>query len=197
MRISYKFAPICVLALSVLSLSKPIHAQNAPATRTTAVRAGRILDFKTGSVVINAVILIENGRITSAGSGISVPAGAEVIDIGDAMVLPGLIDCHTHLLENFSGAIGGDDENMVLTVTNQSTATRALLGAAMGREDLEAGITTVRDLGNSGWNGDVALRHAIRSGWAVGQRIFASTRAPSPAGGQFGTATAETQKIVE
>jgi imidazolonepropionase-like amidohydrolase len=101
------------------------------------------------------------------------------------------------LLENYSGAIGGDDENMVLTVTTQSTASRALLGAAMGREDLEAGITTVRDLGNSGWNGDVALRNAIRSGWVVGPRIFASTRALAAAGGQFGTVTADTQKIIE
>jgi len=156
-----------------------------------------MLDVKTGSVITNAVILIENGRITSAGSGISIPAGAELIDLGEALVLPGLIDCHTHLLQNYSGATGGDDENMILTVTSQSTATRALLGAAMGREDLEAGITTVRDLGNSGWNGDVALRNAIRSGWVVGPRIFASTRALAAAGGQFGTVSADTQKIIE
>ena len=86
---------------------------------------------------------------------------------------------------------------MILTVTQMSTAKRALLGAAMGREDLEAGITTVRDLGNSGWNGDVALRDAINAGWVVGPRIVASTRALSAAGGQFGEVSAATQKIIE
>jgi imidazolonepropionase-like amidohydrolase len=197
MRICFKFASICALALCLLFISDSFNAQVPPPAKTTAVRAGRMLEVKTGTIVTNAVILIENGRITSTGSGISMPAGAEVIDLGDALVLPGLIDCHTHLLQNYDGSIGGDDPNMILTVTTQSTATRALLGAAMGREDLEAGITTVRDLGNSGWNGDVALRNAIRSGWVVGPRIFASTRALSVAGGQFGAVSADTQKIIE
>ena len=67
----------------------------------------------------------------------------------------------------------------------------------MGREDLEAGITTVRDLGNSGWNGDVALRDAIDAGWVTGPRIRASTRALSAAGGQFGGLQADAQKLVE
>jgi imidazolonepropionase-like amidohydrolase len=93
--------------------------------------------------------------------------------------------------------LGGDDPNMVLTVTQLGTTRRALLGAAMGREDLEAGITTVRDLGNSGWNGDVALRDAVNAGWVVGPRINASTRALSAAGGQFGEVSAEAQKIIE
>jgi imidazolonepropionase-like amidohydrolase len=112
-------------------------------------------------------------------------------------VLPGLIDSHTHLLENYDSALGNDDNNMILTVTQMSAAKRALLGAAMGREDLEAGITTVRDLGNSGLNGDVALRDAINNGWVVGPRMIVSTRALSAAGGQFGGIQAETQKLIE
>ncbi len=172
-------------------------SQSASPTKSLVVRADRMLDVKTGNVVSNAVILIENGRITDAGSGLSIPAGSEVIDLGASMLLPGLIDCHTHLLQNYEGAVGGDDPNMILTVTQMSTAKRALLGVAMGREDLEAGITAVRDLGNSGWNGDVALRDAIRSGWVVGPRILASTRALAAAGGQFGNLSADTQKIVE
>jgi imidazolonepropionase-like amidohydrolase len=165
--------------------------------KTTAVRSARMLDVKAGQIVNNAVILIVNGRITAVGSGLAIPRDAEVIDLGDALVLPGLIDCHTHLLQNYDGALGGDDPNMILTITQMSTAKRALLGAAMGRENLEAGITAVRDLGNSGWNGDVALRDAIRSGWVVGPRIVASTRALAAAGGQLGTVSAETQKIIE
>ena len=171
-------------------------AQNSQAP-SLAVRASRMLDVKTGNVVTNAVILIENGRIKGAGSGLAIPAGTEVIDLGEAMILPGLIDCHTHLLQNYDGSVGGDDTNMILTVTQMSTAKRALLGVAMGREDLEAGITAVRDLGNSGWNGDVALRDAIRAGWVVGPRIVAATRALTAAGGQFGAVTPDAQKIIE
>ncbi|MFP5265393.1 MAG: amidohydrolase family protein [Blastocatellia bacterium] len=162
-----------------------------------AIRCGRLIDGKGDAPISNAVILIEGERIAAAGANVAIPPGAEVIDLGGATVLPGLIDCHTHLLQNYNGELKDDDPNMILTVTQMSTAKRALLGAAMGREDLEAGITTVRDLGNSGWNGDVALRDAINEGWVVGPRIIASTRALSAAGGQFGEVSAPAQKIIE
>jgi imidazolonepropionase-like amidohydrolase len=156
-----------------------------------------MLDVRSGNVISNAVILIENGRITAAGAGLDIPKGATIIDLSGATVLPGLIDAHTHLLQNYDGALGGDDPNMILTVTQLGTTRRALLGAAMGREMLEAGFTAVRDLGNSGLNGDVALRDAIRSGWVVGPRLVASTRALSATGGQFSGLSAETQKLIE
>ena len=165
--------------------------------RIAVVRAARMLDVRSGQIVANAVVIIENGRIGSAGSGLAIPAGAEVIDLGGAMLLPGLTDSHTHLLQNYDKRIGGDDPNMILTVTQLGTTRRALLGASQAREMLEAGFTAVRDLGNSGWNGDVALRDAIRSNWVTGPRLFASTRALSAAGGQFGNVSAETQKILE
>lgn len=191
----------CLLLPPLLAaLLLPAAAQNSPArpaSKVQAVRAGRMLDVRAGSVVTNAVILIEDGRVTSAGANLQVPAGAEVIDLGDALVLPGLIDAHTHLLQNYDRRVGGDDPNMILTVTQLGNIKRALLGAGQAREMLEAGFTAVRELGNSGLNGDVALRDAIRSGWVVGPRLVASTRALAAAGGQFGNVSAETQKIVE
>jgi imidazolonepropionase-like amidohydrolase len=78
-----------------------------------------------------------------------------------------------------------------------SPADRALMGVKLGQEDLEAGITTVRDLGNSGINGDVALRNAIERGWVTGPRISASTRALAPPGGQFGPLQSQAQALVE
>lgn len=189
-----------LLSLLLAAVSLPSAAQNPPAQpqpKRTAVRAARMIDVRAGRVVENAVVLIEDGRITAAGAGLAVPAGAEVIDLGSATLLPGLIDAHTHLLQNYDKTIGGDDPNMILTVTQLGNVRRALLGAAQGREMLEAGFTAVRDLGNSGLNGDVALRDAIRSGWVVGPRVVASTRALSAAGGQFGNVSAETQKILE
>ena len=188
---------IALLLLLFTHLTVAFAQTASQSPQRLAVRAGRMLDVGSGNVIRDAVILIENGRITVAGAGLQIPAGAKVIDLGEAMVLPGLIDAHTHLLQNYDGALGGDDPNMILTVTQLGTTRRALLGVAMGRENLEAGITTVRDLGNSGWNGDVALRDAIRAGWVVGPRIVASTRALAAAGGQFGSVSAETQKMIE
>ena len=164
---------------------------------TTVIRAARMIDPKSGNTVQNVVVVIRSGRVVSVGANAAIPSGAKVIDLGNLTVMPGLVDAHTHLLQNYRGELGGDDPNMVLTVTTMSTAKRALLGAKMGLEDLEAGITTVRDLGNSGFGGDVALRDAINAGWVVGPRIRAATRALSAAGGQFGTVQPETQKIIE
>ncbi|HEY0099941.1 MAG TPA: amidohydrolase family protein [Pyrinomonadaceae bacterium] len=185
------------LSLSLFTVALAQAPAPAAQPKRIAVRAARMLDVRSGSVVTNAVVIVENGRIQSAGSGLSIPAGTEVLDLGGAMLLPGLTDSHTHLLQNYDKRIGGDDPNMILTVTQLGTTRRALLGAAQAREMLEAGFTAVRDLGNSGWNGDVALRDAIRSGWVVGPRLFASTRALSAAGGQFGGVSAEMQKILE
>src|SRR5262245_484384 len=135
-------------------------------------------------------------RIKSVGANLTVPAGAQVIDLSTMTVMPGLIYCHTHLLQNLSGG-GSESNGMLLNIGNHSTAERALLGVAMGREDLEAGIATVRDLGNSGVNGDVALRDAINNCWMVGPRMIVSTRALSAAGGQLGGTQAETQKLID
>jgi len=187
---------IVLMLVVILIVAAAAFPQEGRQQNLKAVKCAKLIDVKSGSVTNNAVIFIEGDKIKFVGTDSPVPPGVEVIDL-NATVLPGLIDCHTHLLMNYNGVFGGDDPNMILTVTQMSTAKRALLGAAMAREDLEAGITTVRDLGNSGWNGDVALRDAINAGWVTGPRIAASTRALSAAGGQFGIVSAEAQKIIE
>jgi imidazolonepropionase-like amidohydrolase len=103
-----------------------------------------------------------------------------LIDLSNATVLPGLIDCHAHLLDAWDA---GSDTNIIPGVT-KGPSQRALLGAAMAREDLEAGITTVRNVGHSGIDGDVALRDAISNGWVTGPRIQAAARKLTPPGGQ-------------
>lgn len=168
----------------------------AQAQAPIVVRAGTLIDVESGVARFNQLILIEGDKIKEIGATLAIPVGATVIDLSHATVLPGLIDAHTHLLTNNKGILGGGDA-LNLVVTQMNLAERALLGAAMAKETLEAGITTVRDLGNSGWNGDVALRNAINSGWVIGPRMFVSTRALAPVGGQFGPVTPETRNIIE
>lgn len=187
-------------SLCILMLSCFLYGQNTAPAKAVVLKATRLLDVETGNYVSGAAILVEGERITQVGEAAAViaraPKGTPVMDLGPATLLPGLIDAHTHLLQNYDPRLD-EDPNMVLTVAGMSTAKRALLGAAMGRQDLEAGITTVRDLGNSGVNGDVALRDAINAGWVVGPRIVASTRALAAPGGQFEALQPAAQNLVQ
>ncbi|HKD79428.1 MAG TPA: amidohydrolase family protein [Candidatus Angelobacter sp.] len=187
-----------VLSLSLLSFSTA-KAQAPAAPQATIVKPARILDVKTGKYFNGQAVLVRGEDIDAIGTLAELQKQApeaKVIDLEGATLLPGLIDCHTHLLQNYDPKYGGDDPNMALTVSGMSPASRALLGAKMGREDVEAGITTVRDLGNSGWNGDVALRDAIRADWVLGPRMAVSTRALAAAGGQFGGLQPAAQSLV-
>ncbi|MFL5352971.1 amidohydrolase family protein [Archangium sp.] len=170
-------------------------APASPEPTRIALRAARLFDGKSDRVLADAVMLIEGSRIQAVGTGLSIPSGTRVIDLGDVTLLPGLIDAHSHLLLEVDAESGGD--SLLSTVAQRSTAERALLGAKLGHEMLEAGVTTVRDLGNSGLNGDVALRDAIQRGWVQGPRISACTRALAPQGGQFPTLQPPAQALIE
>ena len=192
------------VAIGVVSLCVTITSVSAKAQGTgksverVALRAARLIDGNSEAVVKDAVVLVEGEHITAVGSGLAIPADAKVIDLGDATLLPGLIDAHTHLLSEMDGTnLSLQDVEMLRIVATQSTAERALLGAKLGREDLESGITTVRDVGNSGVNGDVALRRAIERGWVQGPRMVTSTRALAAQGGQFGTLIPAAQNLIE
>jgi imidazolonepropionase-like amidohydrolase len=149
----------------------------APRAEVIALHAARMVDVRSGALVRDPVILIDGDRIAAVGPGLADPPGARRVDLGDVTLLPGLIDAHAHLL---SDKTAETDEAALAEVAGMTTAQRALRGAAMAREDLQAGITTVRDVGNSGRGGDVALRDAIAAGWVEGPRMVVSTRALTP-----------------
>lgn len=183
-------------ALVLCTLSRPARAQeSAPPPEPTrlAVRAARLLDGKSATPMPNAVVLVEGANIKAVGSNLPIPEGTRVIDLGDVTLLPGLIDVHSHLLLEVTPTT----TSLFDPVARLSTAERALLGAKLGREMLEAGITSVRDLGNSGVSGDVALRNAINRGWVTGPRLLACTRALAPPGGQFGPLQPAAQGLIE
>ena len=150
----------------------------------TVITASRLLDVKSGTYRTGQAIVIEGERITAVGALADLRHRAPtVIDLGAVTLMPGLIDCHSHLLSAMAGRLGAG-EAIVLTVTGLGKSSRALLGAAMAREVLEAGFTTVRNVGHSGVDGDAALRGAIAAGWVPGPRMFAATRKITPIGGQ-------------
>jgi imidazolonepropionase-like amidohydrolase len=139
--------------------------QQSPAP-VTAIRAGTLIDGSGGAPVRNAVILVQDGRITAVGAGVAVPAGATLIDLSGETVLPGFIDAHVHLVGRTIG--DGDWQHSRLT---EMPSQLALLGAAHAQQTLEAGFTTVRVVGTANF-GDIALRNAINAGWIPGPRIL-------------------------
>jgi len=169
---------IAVAAALLLVLSPQTRAQNQPTEKSkqplvqVAIRAARLLDVKSGALINNAVVLIEGERISAVGPSLPIPAEAKIIDLGDMTLLPGLIDCHTHLL----ASIAGDDYGAMLLTKSQ--AYRALEGASNARRTLLAGYTAVRDVENEGAGyADVALRDAINRGLVEGPRMKVATRA--------------------
>jgi len=152
------------------------------------IKAGRLLNPRTGNVLSPAAVLIDNNKIKEVGPPQQVQAhlaaDVKIIDLGNATLLPGLIDSHTHLfldiivppeLEQQRHNNGLFAPGMLLAVI-ESPSKRVLMGAQSAREDLESGITTVRNLGHSGIDGDTELRDAINAGRVAGPRILASGR---------------------
>ena len=166
-----------MLAVAGLAL----HAQ-APAP-VTAIRAGRLLDPEAGRFLTNQIILVEANRITAVGPAVAVPAGAQVIDLTNLTVMPGLVDAHNHLALTYKP----EPENNVYyyTYVQESTALRAIEAASNGIQMLAAGFTVVRDLGNNGNYADSALRQAIEQGWLPGPTLINSGIIIGGMGGQF------------
>jgi imidazolonepropionase-like amidohydrolase len=162
------------------------HLRAQSPAQVTLVKAGRLLDPKTGNVLAPAAVLIEDNKIKEVGplSKVQAPSGAKIIDLGSATLLPGLIDSHTHLLLNIvmpaeaerARHLNGSFVPAQLLAIAESPSKRVLMGAQLAREDLESGITTVRNLGHSGIDGDTELRDAINAGRVPGPRILASAR---------------------
>src|SRR2546425_2166963 len=127
----------------------------APANQLIVIRAARLFDSRSGRIVANPVIVVRGERIAEVGSGVPVPAGATVIDLGSATVLPGMIDGHVHINLN----------------QPNSAAKRTLIALANAQVDLEAGFTTVLDMDSRGGFNTVEIRDAINSGMFLGPRM--------------------------
>ncbi len=151
--------------------------------QVTVIKAGRLVDPETGTTVMRQTILVEGGKIKAVGAGLEIPAGAEVIDLSNSTVLPGLFDCHTHLCITTDKP--RDFGNYYFTTLLNSTGYRAIQGVANARAMLESGFTTVRDVGNAANYADTDLRRAIEEGLVPGPTIINAGRIIAAYGGQF------------
>jgi len=136
------------------------------AAQVTAIKAGRLVDPDSGTVLTDQVILVRDNKIESVGKGLAIPAGAKVIDLSSKTVLPGFIDCHTHVADGKS--LGADPFNVL-----KKTASQIVLESVVNaRVTLLSGFTTVRDVGTYRALNDIALRDAIARGDIVGPRMY-------------------------
>lgn len=130
-----------------------------------AVKAGKLVDPESATVLKDQIILIHDGKIERVGNNVLIPTGAKIIDLASETVLPGLIDCHTHLAD-------GKREDDPVSVFRKTAAQYALESVPNAKVTLESGFTTVRDVGTYRALNDVALRDAINNGYIVGPRMF-------------------------
>ncbi|MFN8579709.1 MAG: amidohydrolase family protein [Gemmatimonadaceae bacterium] len=166
MRLSLITAFVAVAALNV--------GAQSPA-RVVAVKAAQMVDPSSGTTIKNAVVLIKDDTVTAVGSGLAVPAGAEVIDLGSATLLPGLIDMHTHVT-------GQPTENYYAELFRRTPIDVAVTAHIYAKRTLDAGFTTIRNVGAAEYI-DVALKNAINRGDIPGPRMAVATLAISATGG--------------
>jgi imidazolonepropionase-like amidohydrolase len=168
-----------LLAFFLLHFASPVLAQ------TTAIRAGNLIDPAKGTIAKDQVILVKDGKIESVGAGMAIPKDAEVLDLSSAWVMPGIMDAHTHVTS------GQKDWDLERGYLHEDSALRALRGLKTSLTLLNAGITTVRDVGNDANYAAVALRKAIERGWFVGPTVLTAGKIIAPYGGQSGSVSTE------
>jgi imidazolonepropionase-like amidohydrolase len=168
------------LCVALFSLA-PVVAEaqlERPAPKTVVLKGARLFDGKGDAIVKPGVVVVTDGKIVGVGPNAALPAGAEVIDLGDATLLPGFIDAHTHITGNYSE----DYARNRLESLQKTIAEKALDASANARVTLLAGFTTVRDVGSEDYV-DVGLRNAIASGKVPGPRMLVSVHAIGATGG--------------
>jgi imidazolonepropionase-like amidohydrolase len=166
----------CLLILALTGISAAQTQSYPVASHVVVLHAAHLLDVKTGRLVTPGEVLVQGERIVEVGASVKHPAGAEVIDLGDRTLLPGLIDAHVHLFLH----PGAED----LQTVQESVPQRTIIALSAARDDLMAGFTAERDMGTEGaGSADTAVRNAIEEGLFPGPRLRISGNAIDILGG--------------
>jgi imidazolonepropionase-like amidohydrolase len=172
----YRFCVVYVFVLTLVLGGRLVHAQTAPANHVIVLRTARLLDVEGGRIFKPGEVLVQGERIVEIGSTVKHPAGAEIIELGDRTLMPGLIDAHIHLFLH----PGAED----LQTVQESVPQRTIMATLGARDDLMAGFTAERDLGTEGaGSADTAVRDAINRGEIPGPRLRISGNAINTLGG--------------
>ncbi|HWY39951.1 MAG TPA: amidohydrolase family protein [Chthoniobacterales bacterium] len=178
-------SPVAVIRsiFALLAVASALTTQAAE--KTIVLKAARLFDGKSKTLVQNGVVIVQGNKMVDAGSNLSAPSDAQVIDLGDATLSPGFMDGHTHLTLDFSG----NYNERRLKELDLNVSEQAIIATTHARATVEAGFTTVRDLGSRFPNSrefvDVALRNSINKGVIVGPRMLVATKGIGATGGHF------------
>jgi len=172
---------LCFTILVLISCAISSHA----ADKVIVLKAARLFDGKSKTLAQNGVVIVQGNKIVDAGSNLPTPTDSQVIDLGDATLSPGFMDGHTHLTLDFSG----NYNERRLKEVDLNVSEQAILATRYARATVEAGFTTVRDLGSRFVGSkefvDVALRNSINKGVIVGPRMLVATYGIGATGGHF------------
>ena len=166
---------ILKIALTLLFLTLAINAQN------TVIKAGHLFDARSGKMLDNQIIVIQNGKIKEVGANVKFDKTDKIIDLSDSWVLPGLMDCHVHITSNYPHR---KYAGLASIYPTESTSLRALRGAAVARQFLDNGFTTIKEIGNDANYATADVIKAIRQGWIQGPTIIYAGKIIAPYGGQ-------------
>ena len=185
-RINSPILFVILLACGMIAAAPSANAQN------TVIKAGHLFDSRTNQVRDNQVIIVKDGRISQVGPNLKAGPADTVIDLSDSWVLPGLMDCHVHITSNYPYRKYAGIASIYAT---ESTALRALRGAAVAKQLLKGGFTTIKDIGNDANYATADVIKAIRAGWTIGPTILYSGKIIAPYGGQTTSINPEHQGL--